>query len=150
MKDKIFLYIDLGILEFLKYGELMRRVLFLMAMMATALFADLRHVGVSDDFIKSGIKIIDIRTKEEWKETGVVDKSVLITFFNETGDSNPKEFLKELNKYVNKDEEFALICRTGNRTVAVSDFLSKQGYKVINLKGGIKKLISQGYKLKRI
>ena len=48
---------------------------------------------------------------------------------------------------VNKDEPFALICRVGSRTGIVSEFLSeKLGYKVINLKGGIMKMIQEGYK----
>ena len=54
--------------------------------------------------------------------------------------------MSELTKHVTKDEEFALICRTGNRTTAVSDLLGKMGYQVINLKGGIKSLVRQGYK----
>jgi len=112
---------------------------------SSLLWADLRHVDVNEEIVKSGIKIIDIRTSPEWKETGIVENSIPITFFDEQGRYNAETFLTELTKHVKKDREFALICRTGNRTVAVSEFLSKQGYKVINLKGGIKRLISQGY-----
>ena len=112
---------------------------------SSLLMADLRHVDVNEEIIKSGIKIIDIRTSPEWKETGIVENSIPITFFDEQGRYNAETFLNELTKHVKKDREFALICRTGNRTVAVSEFLSKQGYKVINLKGGIKRLMSQGY-----
>ena len=79
------------------------------------------------------------------KETGIVENSIPITFFDEQGRYDAPAFVAELNKHVKKDREFALICRTGNRTVAVSEFLSKQGYKVVNLKGGIKRLMSQGY-----
>jgi rhodanese-related sulfurtransferase len=112
---------------------------------SSLLMAELRHVDVNEEIVKSGIKIIDIRTSPEWKETGIVENSIPITFFDEQGRYNAETFLNELTKHVKKDREFALICRTGNRTVAVSEFLSKQGYKVINLKGGIKRLISQGY-----
>lgn len=112
---------------------------------ATFAFAELRHVEVTEDFVKSGIKIIDIRTSSEWKDTGIIENSIPITFFDEQGHYNADAFLEQLNKHVKKDREFALICRTGNRTVAVSDFLSKNGYKVVNLKGGIVKLLKQGY-----
>jgi len=112
---------------------------------SSLLWADLRHVDVNEEIVKSGIKIIDIRTSPEWKETGIVENAIPITFFDEQGRYNAEAFLNEFTKHVKKDREFALICRTGNRTVAVSEFLSKQGYKVINLKGGIKRLISQGY-----
>lgn len=109
------------------------------------LMAELRHMDVNEEIVKSGIKIIDIRTAPEWKETGIVENSIPITFFDEQGRYDAASFVAELNKHVKKEREFALICRTGNRTVAVSEFLSKQGYKVINLKGGIKRLMSQGY-----
>ncbi len=118
---------------------------FLILLFSVLLMADLRHVDVSEDIVKSGIKIIDIRTPAEWKETGIVENSIPIMFFDEQSHYNAEAFIAELNKHVKKDREFALICRTGNRTVAVSEFLSKQGYKVINLKGGIKRLMSQGY-----
>lgn len=109
------------------------------------LIAEVRHIDVSEDIVKSGIKIIDIRTAPEWKETGIIENSIPIMFFDEQGRYDAPAFVAELNKHVKKDREFALICRTGNRTVAVSEFLSKQGYKVVNLKGGIKRLMSQGY-----
>lgn len=123
----------------------MKKLFLSLSLFATFAFAELRHVDVSENFVKSGVKIIDIRTASEWKDTGVVENSVPITFFDEQGRYDAEAFLAELNKHVKKDREFALICRTGNRTLAVSDFLSKQGYKVVNLKGGIARLITQGY-----
>ena len=123
----------------------MFKLSFLTLLFSSLLFAELRHMDVSEDIVKSGMKIIDIRTAPEWKETGLVENSIPITFFNDQGRYDAAAFVAELNKHVKKDREFALICRTGNRTVAVSEFLSKQGYKVVNLKGGIKRLISQGY-----
>ena len=108
-------------------------------------WAELRQIDASEAIVKSGIQIVDIRTKPEWQETGVIKDSILITFFDEQGRYDVQAFMNELNKHVTKDKEFALICRTGNRTSMVSEFLSKQGYKVINLQGGIKRLISQGY-----
>jgi len=96
------------------------------------------------------LKIIDIRTKGEWKETGIVKGSYPLTFFNEKGNYDIDGFLKSLNKIVNKDEKFALICRTGSRTGMVSNFLGKKlDYHVINLKGGLMKLLRAGYKTVR-
>lgn len=123
----------------------MKKLFLALSLFATFAFAELRHVDVSENFVKSGVKIIDIRTASEWKDTGIIENSVPITFFDEQGHYDAEAFLAELNKHVKKDREFALICRTGNRTLAVSDFLSKQGYKVVNLKGGIARLITQGY-----
>lgn len=123
------------------------RILTLIALFfASLLFADVRHEEANVDIVKSGIKIIDIRTEPEWKSTGIVEHSIPITFFQNDGSYNAQAFITELNKHVSKDKEFAIICRTGNRTSVVSDFLSKQGYKVVNLKGGIVSLMAKGYK----
>lgn len=123
----------------------MSKISLIIALFSTLLFAELRHVDVDKEMVKSGIKIIDIRTEAEWKETGLVENAIPITFFDEQGRYDAQAFINELNKHVKKDREFALLCRTGNRTAAVSELLSKQGYKVVNLKGGIKRLMSQGY-----
>lgn len=123
----------------------MKKVLLVLVFLSTFALAELRHVEVSEDFVKSGITIIDIRTSPEWIDTGIIENSIPITFFDEQGHYNADTFMAELNKHVKKDREFALVCRTGSRTTAVTDFLSKNGYKVVNLKGGIVKLIKQGY-----
>ena len=59
---------------------------------ATFAFAELRHVEVTEDFVKSGIKIIDIRTSSEWKDTGIIENSIPITFFDEQGHYNADAF----------------------------------------------------------
>lgn len=123
----------------------MTKILLLISLFSTLLFAELRHVDANEEIVKSGMKIIDIRTLPEWKETGLIENAIPITFFDEQGRYNAETFIKELDKHVSKDKEFALICRTGNRTSAVSELLSKQGYKVVNLKGGMKSLMSKGY-----
>jgi len=123
----------------------MYKISLLIALLSTLLFAELRHVDASEAVVNSGIKIIDIRTMPEWKETGIVKNAIPLTFFDEQGRYDAEAFIKALDNYVTKDKEFALICRTGNRTSAVSELLSKQGYKVVNLKGGMKSLMSKGY-----
>lgn len=125
----------------------MRRIVFGLLLLATSLFAELKQEWATQGFLNKNIKIIDIRTPAEWRETGIVNGSHTIMFFDEQGKYNVPEFLKALDKVVKKDEQFALICRVGSRTGMVSEFLSKDiGYKVINLKGGIMKLISEGYR----
>lgn len=110
-------------------------------------FAELKNVWATKEFLKNDIKIIDVRTPGEWRETGIVEGSYTIMFFDEQGRFNVPLFLEQLNKVVKKDEQFALICRTGSRTTEISKFLSQQlGYNVINLAGGIHKLMKEGYK----
>ncbi|DAB40771.1 MAG TPA: sulfurtransferase [Sulfurovum sp. UBA12169] len=125
----------------------MRKILFGILMIWTALLADLQEVWVTPDFIEKDIKIIDIRTPSEWRETGIVKGAYTLMFFDEQGRFDIQGFLNQLNKIVKKDEQFALICRTGSRTAEVSKFLANEmGYNVINLRGGVMKLRYEGYK----
>jgi len=115
--------------------------------MTVSLLAELHQVWATPEFAETNMKIIDIRTPAEWHETGIVKGSYTIMFFDEKGNFNVETFLKQLDMVVKKDEPFALICRVGSRTGIVSEFLSERlGYKVTNIKGGIMKMIQEGYK----
>ena len=116
-------------------------------MISTFMLAGVKTANVTPELVQSGIKIIDIRTEPEWVQTGIVKDSIPITFFDSRGNYDAEKFLNDIGKYVKKGEEFALICRTGSRTTVVSDFLGRQGYNVINLKGGVISLGRQGFKL---
>ncbi len=125
----------------------MKKILLGLLITMTALMAELQQVWATPEFPNENIKIIDIRTPSEWIETGIIKDSYTIMFFDEKGNFEMKTFLEQLDAVVKKDESFALICRVGSRTGMVSEFLSqKLGYKVINLKGGIMKMIHEGYK----
>jgi len=126
---------------------MMKKLLWGLLFFSVSLFAEVQNVTVTQDFLKKNIPIIDVRTPGEWKETGIVKGAHTIMFFDDRGAYDVDAFLKQLNKEVETDKPFALICRTGSRTTMISDFLDKKlGYKVINLKGGMMELLRQGYK----
>jgi len=84
------------------------------------------------------IPIIDIRTEGEWYQTGILEGSHTVTFFDEMGQYDIEKFLEELHKIIgDKENKFLLICRTGSRTGQVAQFLAQNGYNVVNLVGGI-------------
>ncbi len=92
--------------------------------------------------------LIDIRRPEEWRQTGVIAGSHLLTFFDRKGNYNINEWMQAFSKIVkDKETEFILICRSGNRTGIVSKFLDKnlQYKKVNHLSRGIKHWIKEGY-----
>lgn len=81
------------------------------------------------------IVLVDVRTPEEWKETGVPASAHAITVHQE-----PQVFLSGLLKASGGDANrpIAVICRTGNRTTALSGPLSKAGFpNVINVAEGV-------------
>lgn len=112
-------------------------------------FAQMKTFMVTPEIVNSGVKIIDIRTEAEWKETGIIKDSILLTFYDEQGNYDPKKFLTEVKTLVKKGEKVAIICRSGSRSIPVANYLGKQGYESINLKGGIISLKNQGYELVR-
>ena len=98
-----------------------------------------------DQLRRSGVPVIDIRLTREWEETGIVPGSHLLTFFDERGQYDARGWLTKVQGISKPGSAIAVICRTGNRTKPVSQFLDQQGYtKVYNVKHGIKRWIADG------
>ena len=125
----------------------MKKTLFGLLVLGSTLFAEVTDTPATVEFINnSKIKIIDIRTEGEWVQMGVIKNSILITFFDERGGVDTDRFIADLNGVVEKDEEFAIICNTGSRTKLISNYLGKKlDYKVVNLTGGMMKLLKEGF-----
>ena len=100
--------------------------------------------------LDGGVKLIDIRRQEEWLQTGVVEGSIKSTAFDANGKFQ-NAFLEMLKSTVQPDEEFVVICRTGNRTAALSNWLATRGgYKnVINVTDGITRWIEEGRQVEK-
>ena len=128
----------------------MRRFLLLCCLALSAVVARAEVIDIDNaelaQLMKSGVTVIDIRTQPEWEDTGVLAGSKLLTFFDERGRADPAAWLEKLKPLAKPDDPVIVICRSGNRTKAVSQFLSQQaGYaKVYNVKSGIKGWIGSG------
>ncbi|TXT23219.1 MAG: Rhodanese domain-containing protein [Gallionellaceae bacterium] len=95
--------------------------------------------------MSAGVPVIDVRTAPEWEETGIVPGSHLLTFFDERGKADPGAWLGKAKVVAQPAKPVIVICRSGNRTKAVSQFLSQQGYgKVYNVKHGIRSWTKEG------
>ncbi|MDD5051817.1 MAG: rhodanese-like domain-containing protein [Sulfuricurvum sp.] len=122
----------------------MRLALLSLLLTLTTLSADYIAQPIDMKLVDSKIKIIDIRTPGEWKTTGLVKGSIPIMFFDEQGNYNIDSFLTQLNKKVKKNEQFAVICNSGNRSKVLGTYLGQQlGYHVIDLSGGIQYAIAK-------
>ena len=94
----------------------------------------------------SGVPVIDIRTSPEWQETGIVPGSHLLTFFDERGRADPATWLERAKAIARPGDPLIVICRSGNRTRTLGQFLTQQaGYaKVYNVKDGIRAWAKEG------
>jgi rhodanese-related sulfurtransferase len=116
----------------------MNKILFILLLFSSVSFAEVINQYPTQALLDSKIKIIDIRTPGEWKDTGLLEGAIPITFFDERGKFDLIAFLGELRLHVHEGEKFALICHVGSRTEILADFLSKEyNMRVVNLLGGM-------------
>jgi rhodanese-related sulfurtransferase len=106
------------------------------------------HVRPTREMLESGImKIVDIRTEGEWRQTGIVPGAHTITFFDDFGNYDVDKFLEAYHEIADKETLVGLICRTGSRTRMVTNFLRQNGYNAVNLDGGVFYLRTIGFDL---
>ena len=93
-------------------------------------FAFAEVVNVNNEQIrelsKKNIPIVDIRRSSEWEQTGVVPKSILLTFFDKNGKYNFDKWYSNLRLKINEGKPIILICRTGRRTKIIAEMMDKK------------------------
>ena len=95
--------------------------------------------------LEKNVRIFDVRRPDEWRQTGVVEGSQLLTFVDGSGRVKP-DFLARFTATVAKDDPVILICRTGNRTSKLARHLvENMGFtQVYNVRNGITQWIRDG------
>ena len=93
----------------------------------------------------SGVPVVDIRTPGEWKSTGVIPDARLLTFFDEGGNADTARWLASAKGFATPNQPLILICRSGGRTRAATQYLSqKAGYATVyNVKQGMNGWLSE-------
>ena len=101
--------------------------------------------------LEQGTPIYDIRRPEEWRQTGVVANSQLLTFVDDRGRVRP-DFMPRFTSAVRKDDPVVLICQTGGRTSTLARYLVEQmGYtQVYNVRDGITRWIRDDLPVTRL
>lgn len=95
--------------------------------------------------VEEGAVVIDIRRPEEWRQTGVIEGSYLVTAFDAQGRLT-QDFGALFSKLADPGQPVVLVCRTGNRTDILARLLVEQaGYRqVYNVTHGISSWIASG------
>jgi rhodanese-related sulfurtransferase len=115
-----------------------------------ASLAQAEIVNISNEqlktLIKRGAPVVDLRTAGEWRQTGVVKGSQMITLFDEQGRADPAAWGQQVDKVAPADKPVILICRTGNRSGVAAQMLDKAGRKgtIYNVQAGIAAWIGEG------
>ena len=103
-------------------------IIIFILLFSTQLFAEINEVNNNKIKIlmESGVPLVDIRTEREWQETGVINKSRLLTFFDKDGNYNVKEWMSKLKKIASNEDPVIIICRSGRRSRIVANFLDQK------------------------
>lgn len=81
------------------------------------------------------IRLIDIRTPQEWRQTGIAPGAGRVDMYR-----GAEHLLRGVLQEAKGDRNapIAIICRTGNRTTQAQKFLQQQGFtQVFNVKEGM-------------
>ncbi len=79
--------------------------------------------------IEAGVPVVDVRTSQEWRATGVIPGSHLLTFFDSRGNYDLSGWLSRFTEIAKPHEPVVIICEVGNRSEVISGFLStRAGY----------------------
>lgn len=91
-----------------------------------------------------GVPVFDIRRVEEWRQTGVIEGSQLLTFVDNRGQIMP-DFIPRFTGAVDKNRPVILICRSGNRSSTLARHLvEKMGFtQVYNVRDGMNQWIQE-------
>ncbi|MDE0056933.1 MAG: rhodanese-like domain-containing protein [Defluviicoccus sp.] len=94
--------------------------------------------------------VVDIRTPEEWRQTGVIEGSHLITFFDADGNHDVLRWMRKLMPIAISDQPVAIVGDGRGRSASVSRYLhEKIGYwRVYDLHKGIGEWIAEKRPLK--
>lgn len=82
-----------------------------------------------EKIIRSGdVQLVDVRRAEEFAE-GHIPGALLL-------DVTREDFRGKAAFALNREKIVAVYCRSGKRSVTAANILVKEGYKVVNLRGG--------------
>ena len=85
--------------------------------------------GFAELMKDSNVVVLDVRTAEEFKE-GHIEGAVNIN-------QAENDFIEKTKATMSIDKTIAVYCRSGRRSANAAGKLAAEGYKCVNLKGGI-------------
>ena len=104
-------------------------ILGLNAACAQASYENVDVKGFVELMKDSNVVVLDVRTADEFKE-GHIEGAVNI-------DQAQSDFIERVKKALPTEKTIAIYCRSGRRSASAAERLAAEGYKAVNLKGGI-------------
>lgn len=92
-------------------------------------FEDTDVQGFAELVADTNVVVLDVRTASEFAE-GHIARAVNIDF-------RQSDFEEKAKAALPRDKKIAVYCRSGRRSAGAAGLLGNDGYKLVNLKGGI-------------
>ena len=104
------------------------------------------------NLIEKKIKIIDVRTQNEWKSNGIIKGSFLRSLLNKNKKFNFGDWYRMFNNDFGRNKSVIFVCASGVRSNYISHLVKNKSPDLIvyNLKKGINNWIRSGYKIQRL
>ena len=101
------------------------------------------------NLIEKEVKIIDVRTQNEWKSTGIIKESFLVSLLNKNKKFIFEDWYEMFNNKFGRNKSIIFICASGVRSNYISHLVQrkKPDLKIYNLKKGINHWIRSGNKI---
>jgi len=119
----------------------MKKTILILAFLSVNLLADFKTVDADafEKLMAKGYPTIDIRTPEEWKQTGIIKGAHKMMFFTPKGQPDIAQWFFDLGHLVkDKKEPLLLYCAHANRSKSLGQGLKQMGFEnIYELKGGI-------------
>ena len=85
--------------------------------------------GFAELVADTNVVVLDVRTASEFAE-GHLERAINI-------DYHQSDFVEKVKATLPLDKKIAVYCRSGRRSASAAGILGDDGYKLVNLKGGI-------------
>ncbi len=85
--------------------------------------------GFSQRIQQDGVVLVDVRTAEEFAESHIEGALNI--------DQSQNDFLKRVKDEIPLEKTIAVYCRSGRRSSNAASKMAAEGYRCVNLKGGI-------------
>ena len=92
-------------------------------------FGNADVAGFAELVADTNVVVLDVRTASEFAE-GHLERAINI-------DYQQSDFMEKAKAMLSMDKKIAVYCRSGRRSAGAAGKLGDEGYKLVNLKGGI-------------
>lgn len=135
--------------------RILRFIFLVVSLSSAGVWADGLSSLTGDELQKlesQGALIVDIRTPEEWKATGVIPGSKTVTFYDREGHYDLSGFNRALRGLApDSKTPVVLVCRSGHRSGEAGKMLASEwpDRKILHLGKGISEWIREGKPISR-